>query len=165
MASGIEHALEQALGTVEHAGLQVVPGEFQQCVRLGSVVQIRPGDQVLVQADGAFDFAAPAQQVAKDDIGFDRIGVQVDHIDEQVDGLVRLLVEQVVDALEVMAWNRLGLMTLHVASRRPPAGQRRDRQQEPEQGTHEFKPRESACAAGCGLPGTPGRTDVAGGSI
>ena len=75
VAAGVKHAAKQMFGPVEQAGLQVVPGQFQQGVGLGPVVQVRSCDQVLVQADGPLHLAAPAQQVSEHDVGFDGVGI------------------------------------------------------------------------------------------
>ena len=67
-------------------------GEVDRAIRL---------HQALVQADGAVDFAAAAEQVAERDLGFERVLVQLRDVQEQLDRLVRLLVEQVVQAAEI----------------------------------------------------------------
>ena len=136
VGAGLQQALQHVLGAVEQPGLEVVARQLQQRVGLGLVVQVRAGDQVLVQPDGALDLAAPPHQVADHDVGLDRVGVQVDRVDEQVHGLVRLFVEQVVEALQVVPRDRLGGALLQVAPRRPPAGEGGDRQQQPQQRGH-----------------------------
>jgi hypothetical protein len=60
-----------------------------------------------VQADGAIDFTAAAEQVAQRDLGLEGFLVQLGDVQEQLDGLVRLLVEQVVQAAEIVLDRRL----------------------------------------------------------
>jgi hypothetical protein len=49
---------------------------------------------VLVHADRAVVFAAPAEQTAEREVQLHRLRVDLDHLDEGLDGLVGLLVEQ-----------------------------------------------------------------------
>jgi hypothetical protein len=60
-------------------------------------------DQVLMDADGAIGFAAAAKQVAQREMQLDGLGIDARRLDEGLDGLVRLLVEQEVQALEIGA--------------------------------------------------------------
>ena len=76
-----------------------------------ALFEIGPVDQVLVHADGAFGLAAPAEQVAECEVQFDRLGIDLGHFEEGIDGLVRLLVEQEVETLKIGA--RQGARFMH----------------------------------------------------
>ncbi|KAG0942963.1 hypothetical protein G6F31_014790 [Rhizopus arrhizus] len=109
----------------------------QQGLHALRITQIVAVDQALVQADGAVDFAAAAEQVAQRDLGLEGFLVQLGDMQEQLDGLVRLLVEQVVQAPEIGARQAADLavtVTLPAAPTDYPAGQRRqgNEQEEPE---------------------------------
>ena len=70
------------------------------------VAQIGAFDQVLVHADGAIGLAAPAEQAAQREVQFDGLRIDLGRLDEGLDRLVRLLVEQEVEALEIGARQR-----------------------------------------------------------
>jgi hypothetical protein len=71
--------------------------------RSRSAWQVGALQQVLVHAHGAFELAAAAEQVAQREVQLGGVGVVLHGLDEGVDGLVLLLVEQQVQALEVGA--------------------------------------------------------------
>ena len=82
-------------------GAQVVLGQLVQGLGAMRAAQVRPGDEVLVDADGPVRLAAAAEQAAQGEVGLHRVRVHLRHADEDLDGLVRLLVEQEVQTLEV----------------------------------------------------------------
>jgi hypothetical protein len=55
-----------------------------------------------VEANGPVDFAAAPEQVAERHVRFDRVLVDLGQFQKHLDGLVRLLVEQVIEPLEVL---------------------------------------------------------------
>ena len=65
--------------------------------------------QVLVHTHRALELAAAAEQVAQREVQLGGVGVVLHRLDEGVDGLVLLLVQQQVQALEVGAWRILAL--------------------------------------------------------
>src|SRR5690606_14092248 len=95
------------------------------------VGQVGALDQALVQADGAVDLAAAAEQVAQGQLGLEGFLVQFGDVQEQLDRLVGLLVEQVVQAAEVGAGKPADLgvtVALPSPAADHPAGERRKRQ-------------------------------------
>ncbi len=93
--------------------------------------------QPLVQTNGAIDFATAAEQVAQRDLGLEGFLVQLGDMQEQLDRLVRLLVEQVVQAAEISARQAADLgiaMALTAAPADHPTAQggKRKEQEKPE---------------------------------
>ena len=124
--------LKDVLGAIEEPCAQVVLTELEK--RLAPLLGTeRPAlDQVVVDTDRAVDFTPPPVQVAEREVSVDCLAVDLEHPDEELDRLVRLLVQQIVDSPEVMV-AQLGLSGCALAThRRVPAGRGRDRQQEPE---------------------------------
>ena len=127
-------AVEQAcaveiLSQLEHRRLALVRG------------QIRPVEKILMHAYGAIDLALAAKEIAQRKVKVDRLRVDLDHFDERFDGLVRLLVEQEIEAPEIRKRQRprLAQQMLDVDARGdPPHGekQRRDGKQPPELKVH-----------------------------
>ena len=92
---------EQGFGAIQQAGAHVVLAQREHRLGLLLVAERVAGNQALVQADRAIDFTAAAEQMAERELGFDRVLVDLGDLQEQLDGLVLLLVEQVVEAAEV----------------------------------------------------------------
>ena len=92
---------EDGLGAIEQARAHVVLAQRQQGLHALLVVDVRALHQPLVQADGAVDLATAAKQMAERDLGLEGVLVEFRDVQEQLDGLVRLLVEQVVQAAEI----------------------------------------------------------------
>jgi hypothetical protein len=114
---------EDFLGAIEQAGLEVVLAEFGQRVQALVRRQAIAFDQVLMDADGAVGFAAAAKQAAQREMQLDGLRIDARRFDEGLDGLVGLLVEQEVQALEIGARQgaRLFQQMLDVDARRDPA--------------------------------------------
>src|SRR5208282_829428 len=98
--------------------------------------QVGTVEQVLVHADRAIDLALAPEQVAQREVQIDRLRVDLDHLDERFDRLVRLLVEQEVETAEVRQRQgpRFAQKVLDVDARGDPAErekQDRERQQPP----------------------------------
>ena len=101
-------------GPVEQAG-------FQKILRQGvlrpiavGLAQIGTGQQVLVNPDSALVFAAAAKQVAQREVQFRRVRISLNRFDERVDGLILLLVQQVIEAFEV-GFGRLAIFDAELA--------------------------------------------------
>ena len=127
------HAIAASDGAVEQAGLHVVLAQLQQ--GLGALLRLQAGlgNDVLVEADGAVDLAAAAEQAAQRHVGLHRVLVDLGQFQEHLDGLVGLLVEEVVQALEILVAEQLLLLVGRAAPDRagqPPAQVNRDRQQQ-----------------------------------
>ena len=113
-----------SLGPIQQTGLQEILPEFVQRVLALAGVQVLALGEVLVDADRPIGLAAPPEQVAQREMQLDRLRVDLGDFEEGIDGLVRLLVEQEIQALKIGAWQRTGLMhhLAHVHPRRRPAG-------------------------------------------
>ena len=139
------------LGAIEQSGLQVVLRQLVQCRKLLLRGEIRALDQVLVHADRAVDLAAPAKQAAEREVQFDRLRIDLDHLDECLDRLVRLLVEEEIEPFEVRTRHaaRVGDELLDVDARRQPAKaeEQRQREQPPELEVHSSAPDRSLAAS------------------
>jgi hypothetical protein len=87
-------------------------------------------DQVLMDADGAVGFTAPAKQAAQREMQLDGLRIDARRFDEGLDGLVRLLVEEEVQALEIGSRQgaRLFQQLLDVDAGGGPAESEKDRQ-------------------------------------
>lgn len=96
-----EQLVEDFLGPVQQAGLQVVLTQFGQGLQTNSIVEIRQINQVLVHADSTLRFATSPEQVAKSEMQFDRLRIDLGHFEKRVNGLVRLLIEQEIQALKI----------------------------------------------------------------
>ena len=84
---------EHLLGAIQQAGLEIV---LRQLVQRGHALvgaEVGAIDQVLVHADRALDLAAPAEQAAQREVQLDRLRIDLDHLDERLDGLVGLLID------------------------------------------------------------------------
>src|SRR6202022_1885301 len=96
-----------------------------------------------MHADGAVDLALAAKEITQREWKIDRLRVDLDHFDERFDGLVRLLVEQEIQAPEIgkRQRSRLAQQMLDVDARGNPSHgkkQRREGKQPPELKVHEI---------------------------
>ena len=57
--------------------------------------------QILMHADRALYLAAPAEQAAQREVQLHRLRIDLDHLDERLDGLVGLLIDEEVEPAEV----------------------------------------------------------------
>ena len=91
---------EHLLRAVEQAGLEIVLRQFVQRRRLLLGCQVIAIQQVLVHPDGALHFATTAKQATQREMQLHRLWIDLDHLDEGFDRLVRLLVEQKLSPLK-----------------------------------------------------------------
>lgn len=103
LAALFDQFFQQTLGAIEQARLEIIAGEFEAHGALLLFGEVGPGQQILVNADGAVDFAPLPEQAADDQIGVGRFAVDLEGFEQDIDGFVALVVEQQVDALEVFA--------------------------------------------------------------
>ena len=93
---------EHGLGAIEQPGAHVVLAQRQQRLDLLRIVEVGTLHQRLVQPDRAVDLAAPAEQVPEREMRLDRVAVDLGELQEHLDRLVLLLVQEVVEAAEVV---------------------------------------------------------------
>jgi hypothetical protein len=96
-------SLEGVFGAIEQPGLQKILTQFKQGVfafYLGQIIAIQ---QILMHADRTFGFPATAKQIPEREMEFGGLGIQLDDFDKRIDRLIRLLVEQEIQAAEVRA--------------------------------------------------------------
>ena len=115
----------KVLRELEDGGLPLVGGKT------------RPIEQVLVHPRGPVDLALPPEQAPECEMQVDRLRVDLDDLDERLDGLVRLLVQQKVESPKIRQRqrSRFAQQMLDVDPRRGPSQREkesRDRQQPPE---------------------------------
>ena len=95
--------LEDLLGAVEHAGLQVVLRQREaRLLALVRLERLARGD-VLVDLDRAVHLAPAAIEAAEREMGLDGVVVELHGTQERLEGAVGLLVDQEVHAGEVVA--------------------------------------------------------------
>jgi hypothetical protein len=94
--------LEQPFGAVEQARAQIVLRQRKQ--RLLAVLgrKLLARQQVLMDADGALHLAAAAVQRAEREVRLDGVGARIQKLQEHVEGAVRLLGDEVVEACQVV---------------------------------------------------------------
>ena len=151
---------EQLLGAVEQSGAMEVLRELEHR-RLALVRrEVRAVEQVLVHPRRAVDLALAPEQAPEREVQVDRLRIDLDHLDERLDRLVRLLVQQEVEAAKIGQRQRarLAQQVLDVDARGDPAQreeQGRDRQQPPQLEIHrrgaEFQ-RSGPCERGSAAP-------------
>src|SRR5262249_30896407 len=78
-------ALEDLLGAIEDARLEVVLAERVERRRALLGAEVGALQQVLVHADRAVVFAAPTEEAAEREVQLDRLRIDLDHLDERLD--------------------------------------------------------------------------------
>ena len=123
---------EELLRAVKEPRLEIVLGKLEQRVELLFLRQVGALDQVLVHADRALDFAAPAKQRTQREMQLDRLRLHFHDLGERLDRLVGLLVEQEIEPFEIRRGQRarLGQQMLDVDARGKPAEREKKRQRE-----------------------------------
>ena len=144
LVAGALQLEEHLLGAIQQAGLEVVLRQLVQGSQALLSGEVGTIDQVLVHADGAFHFPAPAEQAAQGKMQLDGLGIHLDHLDERLDGLVRLLIDEEVETAKVRRRQRarLGQKLFDVDARREPSQAEEDREsdQPPELEFHALTP-------------------------
>ena len=130
---GVAQLDEHLLGTVQQPRLEVVLSQFEQGGKPLLLAQIAALEQIAVHADRALGFAAAPKQTAQRKVQFDGFRIDLDHFDECLDRLVRLFIEQEIEAFEIGARQRAGFghQVPDVDARREPAEP--EEQRKPEQ--------------------------------
>jgi hypothetical protein len=120
-ATPVDEFAQQLLGTIEQAGAEVVAREFEFGQRAVFGRQMRAREQVLMDTDGDVELATAAHYCAERQMCIDPRFVRRQRVDESVDREIRPVIEQVVDALKVIASEVAD--PAHSASRAFPAPQ------------------------------------------
>ena len=121
---------EKLFGPVQQAGAEVVLGQREQGLVTLLGCQVRTRNNVLVNTDGAIHFTPASKQITQRKVRFDGLVIDTNHLEKVLQGLVRLLIQQEVQALEVIdiqRWWRILVIAL-AESTQCPAG--RSEQQE-----------------------------------
>ncbi len=105
----IVHDFKSLLGAIQHARFQEILGQFVLRIFTLGLRQVGARQQALVHADRALHFAAPAKQAAQREVQLGRLGIELGHLDESIDGAVGLLIEQEVQPSEVRIRQSAGL--------------------------------------------------------
>ena len=94
--------------------------------------QIRARQQILVDANGSFRFATATEQIAEREVHIGRFRVLPDDFNKGVNRLIRLLVEQKIQALEIAARQaaRFRHQLIDIDPRGDPAQREEDRNTE-----------------------------------
>jgi len=132
--------LKQVLGTIQQAGAHVVLSELEQGPNPLFIAQGGAIHQILVDTDGPIHLPPVTEQTAHGQVQLDGLAVLLQHADEDIDGLVMLVIEQVAQAPEIVG-RELAILPFAGAvltARQQPAGGRRHRKQKKENrlGTH-----------------------------
>jgi hypothetical protein len=93
---------EKLLCPIQQPGSQIILRKRKQCLVALIGRQIRPGNDVLMNADRAIDFPSSSEKAAKCKVRFDRPIVYPDHFQKMFQCLIRLLVQQKIEALQVV---------------------------------------------------------------
>src|SRR5690625_5159102 len=83
---------------------------------------------MFVETDGPINLAAPAKQTAQRHIGFNSVRIELNQIEKNLDRLVRLLVEKVIQAAEVVSRHMAAPAPLMAAGQKPSAARSQNQQ-------------------------------------
>ena len=112
-----EAGFSAADGAIQHTGLHVVLGQFQAGTVAILMIEIGTGNQVLMHAQGPVHFAPSPKQGAECQVGLHCVVVHFQQADEHVHGLVRFLVDEVLDALQIIRiGSRSGFRRTHATA-------------------------------------------------
>src|SRR5262249_24399661 len=93
---------EELLGAIVQARAEIVLGEREDGLMALRLVQIGARKQGLMHANRALDLAAPAEQMTEREVSLERLVVDLGHLDEQLERLVRLAAQHEVQAADVV---------------------------------------------------------------
>ncbi len=94
--------LEQSFRAIEHSRPQIILRERKQRLLAMLGRQLIPREQVLMNADGALDLAAPAIQRAEREMRLDRVRARVEKLQKHVERAVGLLGHEIVQPGEIV---------------------------------------------------------------
>src|SRR6185295_19313222 len=132
---------EKLLGAIEETRAMKILRELEKRGLALVRGKVRAVQEVLVHPGRPLDLALAAEKAAQREVQVDRLWIDLDHLDEGLDRLVRLLVQQKIEAAKVRQRQRprFAQQVLDVDPCRHPAQaeeQRRDRQQPPKLEIH-----------------------------
>src|SRR5690606_25986632 len=95
------------------------------------LAQCRPRDQVLMHAYRAVHLAPAAKQMTQREMGLERLVIDLRHLHEELEGLVRLTVQNEVQPADVVGADARGRLIVPVPAQavvRPSEGRKKDQQ-------------------------------------
>ena len=93
---------EELLGAVVEARAEVVLGEGKDGLMALGLVQIRPREQILMDANRSLDFAAAPEQVTERKVRLERLVVDFGHLDEQLERFIGLAAQHEIQAANIV---------------------------------------------------------------
>src|SRR5688572_6931467 len=93
---------EELLCAIEQARSQVILGEREQRLVLLRFVEVRPRQQILVDADRTLHLASPAEKVTQGEMGFEGIVIDFRHLHEQLERFVRAAIQHHVQPANIV---------------------------------------------------------------
>lgn len=129
---------EEVFRAVEQAGAQIVLTQLEECETAPFGRQILARDQILMDTDGTIDLATTAEQCAERQMGLECVAVDICEFEEEVDRLVRLFLEQIVQAAQKIGMGRAGAVAPgpRFTPGQPPPGSRGHGKQQKQQLDH-----------------------------
>src|SRR5690606_4138982 len=82
VARALREAHEKLLGAVQEPGMEIVLRQREQRLVPLLCREVRASDDVLVNANGTVDLAAPPEQAAEREVRLDRAVVDAHHLEE-----------------------------------------------------------------------------------
>src|SRR5690606_4772828 len=145
---------EQRLRSIEKPCAEIVLGEREQRLVTLRLAQPRPRNKVLMHADRAVHLAAAAKQVPEREVRLERLVIDLRHLDEQLERLVRLAVQDEIEAANIVRADGRGRLIVPLAAEPlvGPADARREDQQPREHESCFSRHLEVTGCAGSGLP-------------
>ncbi len=101
MVAKFRQLLEKAFSAVEEASAHVVLSQFPQGQGPQGLGEILAGHEALMNADGPVHLPPAAKEPPQGQLHLGRLAVHLRQLDEDVDGLVRLIVEQIVETAKI----------------------------------------------------------------
>jgi hypothetical protein len=133
----VHQLLKQGLGPIEQASAQIILAQFQHGSAALIVGQVGSCDQATVDMDRPVHFTATTEQVPQSQVRFGGILIYIGHAGKNFDGLIWLVVDQVIQALEILgAAHGCIAPPRVVAPSHPPARGSGNGQQQPQQFHH-----------------------------
>ena len=145
----IQHFQQYLLGQIEDAAGQVILGQFQLDFFLHRAAIVAVLQQVGMQLGSTVEFTPLAEQLAQGKMGIETLFAHVQTLEQGFDALVRLFIEEEVDAGHIVLGQgghapTLPALALTPTKEKPGSDGNKKERQQPERFTHEnrlFRPR------------------------